>query len=231
MNKQLKSVLKKIAPSAVEDAKDTTMKAFSIADADSKISKHPDADSTKMIDINERRDVINNLDEYLKSNSIKALFQAFYHAKEDQISIMQNILAFSHKQHLSLDECFFTFLYTQILEDRKVAQPLLDKFVNEVVLKEMNMATSRIYMFEKDGGQYLFQHFNLSKEDYSAILSDDKIMLHILDAVASSDLQDKLVRYAELDKKDVNFREEFLSGKYFKQVAELVAELDYDAAG
>lgn len=231
MNKQLKSVLKKIAPSAVEDAKDTTMKAFSIEDADSKISKNPDQDTVKMTAINDRREVINSLDSYLKSHSINALFKAFYPSQKDQLDIMQNILSFSHKKHLSLDECFFTFLYTQILEDRKVAQPLLDKFVSEVVLKEVNMATSRIYMFEKDGGQYMFQHFNLSEEDYKAIISDDNIMLHILDAVASSELQGELVRYAELNRKDVNFQEDFLSGKYFQQVAELVAELDYSADG
>lgn len=231
MNKNLESVLKRIAPSAVEKPKDTTMKIYSIEDADSKISKHPADDTARMEVINSRREVINNLDEYLKSHSIKTLFKAFYPAQKDQIHIMENMLAFSHKKHVSLDECFFTFLYTQILEDRKVAQPLLDKFVSEVVLKEVNMATSRIYMFDKDGGHYVFQHFNLSKEDYSAIINDDKIMLHILDAVASSDLQGELVRYAELNRKDVNFQEDFLSGKYFQQVAELVAELDYTAAG
>lgn len=227
MNKKLSSLLEQVAPSAIAKPKDSTLKIYSVEDADSLISKNAKKDAGHLKLVNDRRETMNHLDEYLQKRAVKELFKAFYPDEKSQLSAMSQILKDSYQHHISIDECFFTSLFLQVLEDIKFAQPLVDKFTNKVLLKDINMATARICLFEAKGALYSFTYYNLTEEDYHNILSDNTVIVGIAKTIANTDLQSEIARYMDLSAKEIHFNPAFLDeGRYFGAIAALVHEID-----
>lgn len=207
-----------------------TLKQFSLPNKDSNLSSKGKEKLENMIVINNLLKACNyDLNKFLGVKTLDHFFKCLFPKEEDRANFIDKSYKVLSSGTYNTDKAFIKMLSWKFEALKNVADIMMERYLDKIVLPLINVSTSRICEFYSGDKKYVFLFLGITKSDYTAIITNKEAMCSIAKTIADTPLQNEIADYMHALTKLVPLdTEELITNDYSEYVQDLYSSYGYD---